>query len=1095
MKTSCFIFALLASTLAEVQAQVIGTSATTVATQPVLPAPTAYGVVTNDANSRVWERTVYEQGPNGTVVPRKHQYTELASGLNYRDPQTGQWLPSKEEIDILPNGGAAATRGAHQVYFPGDIAQGVIRLVTPDGLQLQSRPVGLFFEDDDNSALIAILTNSVGGLVGSNEVVYPDAFEGAAASLHYKYTRGGFEQDVVVQGQLPDPAELGLNPARTRLGVLTAFVDNNNPVATTEPTDPADGLSDSTLAFGGMMKMGHGQAFSIGNTGQAQLPAGGNSAAWLNWATNAAQQSSGGTSTYKRWFQLNGHNFLMEEVPYHRVAAQLQQLPAATGGAGIIATNLFAANSILNGISAEPLASAQSSKSEIVNRKSAMIRLSRAGWDQTRALVLDYVTVDSGGDYTFQGDTTYYVSGLCDFNNVTLEGGTVIKYENVNNVYTTDIGRNYANAFIEVDGTLTCNTSSYRPAIFTAVDDDTVGVTMPYSTGNPAGNQYANPAIYAGYSAVINLSNVRINYAQKAVWVGDSGHITLSDSQVNECQILGVLGLNASDHMSLTCNNCLYNGSYYGILVLDYGVGGNSYNFTNCTFNNIYILAYAYNYNYYPNYCNAVNSIFANSSLYDRDSLTLQGSYNGFYSTSPTFGSPATNSSSSPFRTVGAGSFYLATNTFRGFGTANISSNLLADLRTKSTYPPVVYSNITFSIATNFSPQARRDTNSSPDLGYHYDPMDYFFGGVTANSNVTFTAGTAAGWFELPGSGGPGYGIALNKGIVATFNGTATSPCVFARYDAVHEGGNGLWQDKGWLGGVVNGGSYDTNNPAGITATFTHFLHLANDPNLFRDGTSGQPIVIQAKHCELYGSAGGYNMLAGYTNCLFYRAGFGIGTASAYPYQKYINCTFYGGTLYFGHWEGSAPYWYSYIHNCAFDNTTNSIGDPFGSNTNYADYNYNAFNLGAAQPPTEGANTVVVTNGFNWQSSWFGNYYLPPDSLLIDASDRTADLIGLFHFTTQTNQTIEGFSTVDIGYHYVATDQYGNPLDSNSDGIPDYIEDANGNGLIDNGETAWTYDTNLEGLTTTQEQLYGANPNVSLGFGIWLAEPLLFGIP
>jgi len=41
---------------------------------------------------------------------------------------------------------------------------------------------------------------------------------------------------------------------------------------------------------------------------------------------------------------------------------------------------------------------------------------------------------------------------------------------------------------------------------------------------------------------------------------------------------------------------------------------------------------------------------------------------------------------------------------------------------------------------------------------------------------------------------------------------------------------------------------------------------------------------------------------------------------------------------------------------------------------------------------------------------------------------------------------------VDIGYHYVATDTNGNPLDTNGDGIPDYIEDANGDGVYDSGD-------------------------------------------
>src|SRR5690242_7425570 len=78
-----------------------------------LATPSAnYAVVGRDFNSRIWERVVYEPAPDGTLVPRKHHYTELASGLCYQ--QNGQWLDSKEEIDLLPTGGAAATQGQHQ---------------------------------------------------------------------------------------------------------------------------------------------------------------------------------------------------------------------------------------------------------------------------------------------------------------------------------------------------------------------------------------------------------------------------------------------------------------------------------------------------------------------------------------------------------------------------------------------------------------------------------------------------------------------------------------------------------------------------------------------------------------------------------------------------------------------------------------------------------------------------------------------------------------------------------------------------------------------------------------------------------------------
>jgi hypothetical protein len=180
------------------------------------------------------------------------------------------------------------------------------------------------------------------------------------------------------------------------------------------------------------------------------------------------------------------------------------------------------------------------------------------------------------------------------------------------------------------------------------------------------------------------------------------------------------------------------------------------------------------------------------------------------------------------------------------------------------------------------------------------------------------------------------------------------------------------------------------------------------------------------------------------------------------------NCSFYNGFTTLNRYAGQAPVLWI-IQNSAFDGTGFSFTDNLNGNTNYTMFDYNAFNtnnlsgLSYSYPYTpvptnklENAGPHDVHVGtFNWQSSWFGNYYEPTNSPLIDKGSTTANLLGLYHFTTQTNQTIEADSPVDIGYHYVATDAYGNPLDANGDGIPDYLEDTNGNGLVDSGEIGW----------------------------------------
>src|SRR5439155_7686394 len=91
---------------------------------------------------------------------------------------------------------------------------------------------------------------------------------------------------------------------------------------------------------------------------------------------------------------------------------------------------------------------------------------------------------------------------------------------------------------------------------------------------------------------------------------------------------------------------------------------------------------------------------------------------------------------------------------------------------------------------------------------------------------------------------------------------------------------------------------------------------------------------------------------------------------------------------------------------------------------------------------------------FNYAKGTLGPWYQYSTNM-IDAGSRTADLAGLYHETTQTNQVKEATSTVDIGFHYVAVNANGNPVDSNCDSIPDDLSDANGNGLTEPHEIPW----------------------------------------
>jgi len=159
---------------------------------------------------RVTWRTNHDE-----VIAVTNAYTTLATGLYHRDLASGQWVESLERIDPNP-GGAAATNGPHRVIFASDMATGATDLEMPDGQRMITRVIGLSLADATNNVWLAVLKDSCPGqIVGSNQVVYADAFTGVSADVRYTYTRAGLEQDILLRAQLPRPESYGLSRIRS----------------------------------------------------------------------------------------------------------------------------------------------------------------------------------------------------------------------------------------------------------------------------------------------------------------------------------------------------------------------------------------------------------------------------------------------------------------------------------------------------------------------------------------------------------------------------------------------------------------------------------------------------------------------------------------------------------------------------------------------------------------------------------------------------------------------------------------------------------------------------------------------------------------
>jgi hypothetical protein len=896
-------------------------------------------------------------------------YTELASGLCYE--KDGRLVDAVEEITIT-NGGASATQAQHKVHFAGNAntAGGAVRMRSRDGKTFATRVYGLSYWDpvSGTNILLAPLQDCQGTVVG-NRVVYTNAFQGLNADLEYVFTKSGLEQNVILRAQLPTPESIGtgLASASTRLEVLTEFF--SPPVPNKTNTQVINNIADNTLLDFGAMRIGMGKAFFVpGQDGKKPMDLG---------------------RVSKHWRKLAGRDFLFEEVPYRAISNAVRNLPVHASAAGVGAA-------IHHLAALEPLLPTDFAS----NAMPMTMQLAKAMPDRP-GVVLDYMefnAYDNVDSPVFQSDRTYYINGNLFVSDPVFEGGTVIKF-----------GSSCYEYFIINGGDTLCqfNGSAYRPVVFTSMDDDSVGDQIDGSSGNPLPDQsdfaYILEGGGGGGATNATVAHARFSYAGSAYDDYNDTSYTFADCQFVQCSCCAICVGDSSVYLG----NDLFSGCG---AALEGNWAGNNFvlDAENITADSINC------------FCQGNGSGGITNSIL----TACDSSISNFIIDSTCV---VADSGAGIFQTVGDGNYYLTNgSTNRGAGTTNISPWLLADLKTKTTYPPVVYASTTiWEPPTNYGIAAPRDSETGgPDKGYHYDPLDYVFGGVVIGSTTTFASGVAAGWFN----DGSGYGIYLQGDWqIANFQGTAGAPGWWVRANTVQEsGGNTVWPGAGAAGGLAGAGCSSTYgySPAQVNLLFTHCSILAGGDggplSHFAEYTNGS-LVLNATNSEFYsGYLFGYGLSANFMNCLMDRVNAGQSDWFDGCVWTMTNCTWYGGSLTLTNEE-------YVVRDSVFDGTVISVPAPGDPNSTNCDYN--AFGDGAVPFPSVGASNIILNSwstnltAFNLQSGPLGSFYLPSDSPLIAAGDMTADQLGLSSFTTQTNQTPEGSAVVDIGYHYMACPQ------------------------------------------------------------------------
>jgi len=932
--------------------------------QTQVVAVTPYAIATRDGNQKFWSKTTWESNSvSGDVTVKTNSFVELATGSSFF--ANGQWNDSSPAIQITQTG-AEATNAQHHVRFLGNInSQGAIDITLPEGdKHLVSTPIGLTFFDtaSGKSVMIAEIASSEGQLLQTgNEVLYPAAFTDVSADLLYVNTISGFEQLVVLREQLPSPAEWGLDPETTLLQVITEFI--NPPIPQITERKVPWGV-DQHLDFG-LTQMPRGYAFALGSE------------------TNTVVVT-------KQWLNLDGRQCLVESTPYSRLEPLLQELPPPSGQAKLHESP----DSVLHKIASGHLLPVRKfAKNKTIEMKLAGIDHSKKG------VAIDYTTATSQTNFTFQSDTTYYVSSYVPLSGTTIfEGGTVIKYTN------------NASAKISLNS-FVCKTGPYRMAILTSKDDNTVGDSITGSTGTPTNYQGAT-YISEGVGA---FRYMRFSYAG----IGIHGYPDAADGGVWHCQFVKCstgIDVNETDT------------ELYNVL------------FCNC---NTAVSIDIADFNFVGRHVTAdqVTTFFDSPDTTGKLTNSILTGVSNIGGIS-TLVNCTTNSSSAGFyQTVGAAGYYLCDgSTNRDAGTTNINSTLLTELRSKTTYPPILWTN-DFSVSTTLSPQAGRDT-SSPDKGYHYDPLDYVVTGRILTSTLTLTNGVALGTYGTSSSAG----ISLRGGAKLYSTGLATSLNWIVRYNTVQEQGNTNWSASS----TAPAFAYTTTSSPKPQAqfSFTAWSLLGKIGNHV-SGTKEIVTPFGFKDCQFAGGGLDVSDISiGLTNCLLDRVNSFIGDHQQDPDAFLFNNMIRGGTLTVA--RADSGIWI--LKDNLFDQTVISQS---GTMT----HSNNAYVTGYNRLTPTNANDVVLTNKPSYLTSYLGNYYYPTNdgmlSSLTNAGSRYATNATLYHYTCFTNQQKEASSMVDIGFHYVATDSNGIPIDTDADGTADYLEDLNGNGTLDSGETDW----------------------------------------
>jgi hypothetical protein len=985
--------------------------------------------------------------------PRTGRVVEISPGMNHWDGKA--WAPAVPEFVVSVDQSAfEAPRVQHFPRVAADLnVRGAIRLSIPgggdlkNGRELQLTPAALVLYDatSGRSQVIAGITNCQGILVETNQVYFPEAFQapGVCAGILLTVLPDSFEEDLVITGSL-DAAQWGFF-GDVRLQLWSESYGTEVPERearllrverdeATRSRKASPDLSDETLWYGRELFIGQGQAYTLASP---KDPAG--------LSVPVAKEFRTLTDDTGRT-----RSFIVESLELAPLADALKALPACEpaqkGGAALPrpTKSLFASIP-------QPPAVAKSKP----RARGTLMAQARSG----PAVVADY-RVQLTTQTTLDSVTTYLVASQITLSSLIIEGGACVKLKQ--------------GASITVNGSITCKAGSGKPSVWTCVDDDSTGESMMNFTNsgytgviNPAG--YGSPCLQVNYSTA-SLINCVFRYAVHAVqaypWASSTITFNFNHCQFYKCgRALNLSTGSTGWTVNANWNNCL-------LALVQYPLSASSVSstinptFLNCTLDQVGSLLTG---GYYTPSLQATNCVF--SWVTNAGNASCSGSYNAFYHASPKFGGNQFGSDSVfPFQTACLGGYYLSdASGYRGVGTTTrLPASLLADLKLRTTYPPVLMQETTISDPLVLTPLAQRNTGPI-DLGFHYEPLDVVASNVTLAASLTLSNGVAIGFAG-------NYGFKLQSGANVTSTGLATALNRFTSVGNIQEqpqsaGAGKCFQLDSTLTGNFRFKFTDFAMPVGTSSGAL----LSAAANAYLQGElSFRDCRLRSATLNLAYASPASPVTIAFTNNLLERCEFTLSRQNAGPQITYtaFNNLFRGGnySLNYSNAATGDPVW------LVQDNLFYQANDTLTwSGANYVTSSTNGFTTGTTDRlQTAGA---VLNLNADFVTGPLSDYYYPTSGTglfrLVNAGDRTAASAGLDAYTMHVSLALEGTSIVDIGLHQAGVDSNGNPVDNDSDGLPDWWEWK----YFGNLDQIGAMDYNQDGVSNLTEFQSGNDPN------------------